>query len=118
MLVPLRHLSLSAKLILLVGMFVAGLVGFGYFSASTLSLAKVNGPLYQKIVLDKDLLADVLPPPVFIVEAYLVTHQMREAKIGDELNRLIAQYKQLKQDYSKRLDVWDKALEKDGAVRT
>ena len=118
MLDPIRNLSLRLKLILLVGMFVAGLVGVGYFSASTLSLTKVSGPLYQKIVQDKDLLADVLPPPAFIVEAYLVTHQMREAKIGDELNRLIAQYNQLKQDYSKRLDVWDKTLEKEGAVRT
>ena len=60
MLDPIRNLSLRLKLILRVGMFVAGLVGVGYFSASTLSLTKVSGPLYQKIVQDKDLLADVL----------------------------------------------------------
>ena len=40
--------------------------GFGLFGAVgfyTLDRLKVNGPVYHSIVLDKDLIADILPPP-------------------------------------------------------
>lgn len=32
---------------------------------------KVGGPIYDRIVQGKDIVADVLPPPEYIVEAYL-----------------------------------------------
>ncbi len=31
---------------------------------------KVNGPSYQQIVYGKDLVADILPPPLYVVESY------------------------------------------------
>ena len=32
---------------------------------------KVGGPVYTEIILGKDLLADILPPPQYIIEPYL-----------------------------------------------
>jgi len=106
----LRNLSLKTKLVSLVSLFVVGLIGFALLSQTTLSLAKVNGPLYQRIVQDKDLLADVLPPPLYIVESYLVANQMRDAAGTDELNKLVEKYKLLKQDYDKRQIFWNETL--------
>ena len=31
----------------------------------------VGGPVYTKIVEGKDLVADILPPPAYVIEAYL-----------------------------------------------
>ena len=50
---------------------------------------KVNGPVYQRIVQGKDLSADVLPPPEYIIESYLVTLQMERMEDKAELAALI-----------------------------
>lgn len=36
-----------------------------------LNTLKVGGPIYEKLAAGKDLIADVLPPPAYLVEAYL-----------------------------------------------
>lgn len=38
---------------------------------AALAVLTVNGPIYQRIVLGKDLVADILPPPEYVIEAYL-----------------------------------------------
>jgi len=40
-------------------------------SAMALSKLKVGGPVYSQISLGKDLVADILPPPEYILESYL-----------------------------------------------
>ncbi len=47
------------------------MLGTTYFALRTL---KVGGHLYGQIVLGKDLLADILPPPEYIIEPYLEGH--------------------------------------------
>ncbi|HQN49646.1 MAG TPA: hypothetical protein PK913_01115, partial [Phenylobacterium sp.] len=44
-------------------------------SASLVSLQvlRIEGPLYHRISLGKDLIADILPPPEYVIEAYLET---------------------------------------------
>ena len=72
----LRNLKVTSKLFVLVGVFVAGVALIGILSQVTLNAVKVTGPLYRSIVQGKDLVADVLPPPEYIIESYLVTLQM------------------------------------------
>ncbi len=65
---------------------------------------KVGGPVYSRIVLVKDLIADILPPPEYVIEAYLeTTLAMQDPKsVGDRAKRL----KQLRKDYDTRHDYW------------
>ena len=69
---------MSLRLKLLLGVGVAGLAFalFAILAWNTIGATKVNGPAYRKIVAGKDLVADVLPPPEYIVEANLVAHQL------------------------------------------
>ena len=62
-------MSFKNKLWLLVGVFTAGFVASTLFAFNTLARLKVNGPIYKEIVLQKDLLADILPPPEYLIEA-------------------------------------------------
>ena len=52
------------------------------FEMLTLEKVKVNGPIYADIVDGKDLIADILPPPLYLVEAYMLAN---EGAIHDEM---------------------------------
>ncbi len=72
----LRHLRIQSKLfvVLFVPVLVLGLVAALVFNS--LNAVKVTGPMYNEIVEEKDLVADILPPPLFIVEAYASVLQL------------------------------------------
>src|SRR5262245_27942687 len=109
--------SMTSKLYLLAGVCVAGLVIFGVVAFKTLNTVKVNGPHYAQIIEYKDLLADVLPPPNYIVETYLTAQQMREAKSREQLDELLKRYAKLKEEYQTRQDYWRQHLE-EGPLKT
>jgi methyl-accepting chemotaxis protein len=103
-----RNYTIKSKLLFLVGTFVLGLIAFGLVSRSILDLVKVNGPLYDQIVRDKDLLADVSPPPACLLEAYLIAQQIREATDESEVESAIELYNVAKQNYLTKLESWEK----------
>ena len=101
------HLSLFHRFTLLIGLVAIGFAVYGIWSFKTLDYLKVNGPLYQKIVEGKDLAADILPPPEYIIESYLVALQLREAPSA-ERSVLIDRMTALKQEYDDRRVFWEK----------
>ena len=102
----LRNLKLSQRFALMITMFVLGFVICGAWSLKTVNELKVNGPLYQRIVQGKDLIADVLPPPEYILESYLVSLQLLAATDKLERDVLITRLKALKADYDTRHEFW------------
>ena len=111
-----KNMKLSAKLYLLLFSFVAGFMIFGLVAKSTLNTLSINGPMYKEIVCNKDLLADILPPPLYILESYLVVKQACDATKSD-LKSYKDQYAKLKKDYNERRDYWKKELN-DGIIGT
>jgi methyl-accepting chemotaxis protein len=105
----LRTLTLSKRLAALIAVFSLGFVIYGVWSFKTLNEFKVNGPVYQHIVQDKDLIADILPPPAYIIESYLVSFQLMTAPAPAEQQQLIARLKVLRGDYDARHAYWAKA---------
>ena len=65
---------------------------------------KVGGPLYDTIKLGNDLVADILPPPEYVIEAYLeATLAIRDpASLAERRERL----SQLRKDYDERREFW------------
>ena len=84
---------------LAVGISIALLVSIG----ATIQL-RVGGPMYDRIVLSKDLVADILPPPEYVIEAYL------EATLAvndpSSLSVRKAHLEQLHRDYDDRKAYW------------
>jgi PAS domain S-box-containing protein len=113
----LRTLKLSYRLTLLIGIFSIGFLLYGWWSFRTLAELKVNGPLYRGIVESKDIIADTLPPPLYIIESYLVSLQM--AASGGDVQRLDAfeeRLRQLRDDHGRRTRYWqDHGLDADTA---
>jgi methyl-accepting chemotaxis protein len=91
------------------------LIAFGFTLLSGFCLAlgillyslqqvKIEGPEYQRIVDSKDLVADILPPPMFVVEAYLTATET--AQHPEETDANIAILQKLRQDFDTRFAVW------------
>ena len=105
-----RNLSLTKKLSLLVWVFVLAFVAFAAVAFNTLNELKVRGPYYQKIVQGKDLVADVLPPPAYIIESYLTALQIANPQNRAQVGALKQKMQSLQTEYNKRHNVWSETL--------
>jgi methyl-accepting chemotaxis protein len=103
-------LFIKTKLLVLIAISVLGLAIFGVLSYSTIEKLKINGKLYNKIIEGKDLVADILPPPEYIIESYLVTLEMVNSKTEKELTDNIDYYHSLEKDYYNRHHYWENVL--------
>jgi hypothetical protein len=99
--------KLVHRLGIAIGIFVLGFAVYGGWSYMTLQALKVNGPVYQQIVQDKDLIADILPPPEYIIESYLVSLQLAVAESPDEREKLIERLSALQKEYHSRHKFWE-----------
>ncbi len=72
--------------------------------AYALDTLKVNGPIYQEIIDSKDLIADILPPPLYLIETYALTNE--SALDGGRLAKNVERIKVLKGQYQERREYW------------
>ncbi len=105
-----KNLKLSRKLHVIIIFFALGMLVFGIVSLNTVQKVKINGKIYSQIVDSKDLIADILPPPDYIVESYLNAFQMLDEANSSALNQLIEKAKDLKHEYEVRHEYWAKKL--------
>lgn len=82
----------------------AGLVATVGLGMQTLQTLKINGPIYQQIVDGKDLIADILPPPLYLTEAYSLTSET--ALHPETADANLARLNVLKGLYAERREYW------------
>ncbi|WP_137130378.1 methyl-accepting chemotaxis protein [Rhizobium sp. FY34] len=70
----------------------------------SLQQVKIEGPKYKQIIDSKDLVADILPPPMFLVEAYLTATET--ARHPEETDANIEILQKLQKDFDTRMTVW------------
>ncbi len=99
-------LTIRRKLYLQVVLFSVGFLTFGGFVFGTLERIKVNGTIYQSIIDLKDLVADYLPPPEYIVETHLLAHQLSSLPKGAPFDEHLALARRLRKDYDQRAQYW------------
>jgi methyl-accepting chemotaxis protein len=98
------RLSLSSAIVAFGIVLAIGFTAVVSTSLYALKELKVGGPLYSDIKLGNDLIADILPPPEYVIEAYLeATLAMREPdQLATHGERLV----QLRKDYDERKAYW------------
>jgi methyl-accepting chemotaxis protein len=94
-----------------------GLIVVSVTAFSVMNRVKVNGPVYKQIVQGKDLVADILPPPEYIIESYLVVLQAEQETDRGKVPQYLERFKKLKADYDDRHAFWLKDLA-DGEEKT
>ena len=106
----LRRQRVGVRLTFLSALFVLALVGTGALSYLTLATYQVNGPVYKEIIEGNNLLADIAPPPLFVVEPYLVIHELTVSKSGPPTEALIQEFNGLRKTYDERQAYWSAQL--------
>ncbi|MBI2418613.1 MAG: methyl-accepting chemotaxis protein [Ignavibacteriales bacterium] len=99
-------IKFSYKLWALVIVSSLSLIALEYYSFTTIDEIKVNGPVYEKIIIDKDLIADILPPPEYLVESYLVLFQLSVESDPSRITQLLGKFDALEKDYQTRHAYW------------
>lgn len=99
-------LKLKTQLLVLIAVMVVGFTAAGALGNKALNRILVNGPVYSDIVSNKDLVADILPPPAYLLESWQLALEMAQLK-GQPLEPLIKKGQQLANDFETRTRYWD-----------
>lgn len=110
-------MSLRMKLLSLIIFCAVAFIAFGLVTWTVINEVKINGDAYNRITLEKDLIADILPPPEYIVESYLVIYRIVEETDDAKLKELVQNAKKLHEEYDKRHKYWVDNLP-DGPLKT
>ncbi len=97
-----------SRSILLFGIVTClGVLSIVGISSLALRNLEITGPLYEHIAAGKDLLGDILPPPEYVIEAYL------DANLAAQNTANVADYKKsladLQTQYNDRKTYWQSA---------
>lgn len=106
----LKKMKIGYKLFLLVVIFISGFLLFGVYASKIINDIKINGEMYKKIIMEKDLLADILPPPEYIVESHFTTLELLNENDKRKIEELVNYEGKLEKDYNIRNEVWSNSL--------
>lgn len=85
-------------------MLIAGVIAMAGTSYMALQTLKIGSHLYAQIILGKDLLADILPPPEYIIESYLeTTLALQDPASAEQRSKRVAV---LRGEYDTRHTFW------------
>jgi HAMP domain-containing protein len=94
-----------------IGRVLAALSAIGILMAAlilgtSLLTARLTGEAAKKIFVSKDVTADILPPPLYLIEMRLVLSQAAEGSLAaDKAN---SEVQRLAKEYQERVDYWTK----------
>ena len=104
----LRNLGMNAKVLLLACVCSFGLLLYGFVSYWVVNTSKIGSKHFDDIIQSEHLMADVLPPPGYILETYLNIHLLIDStEAGTEaLTDRINAHFNLKKQHKECMDRW------------
>lgn len=106
------------KVIFSLCILLTGFLFYIAYSSYILEKMKIKGELYSEIIQGKDIIADILPPPEYIIESQLYAYQLLSEKRKNEMFSIIAKLGKLKKDYYDRNQYWKTSLEESELKKT
>ncbi len=116
-----KNLTIRARLAAMLTILTLGVTLGAVYTYFCIEEIKVNGPIYQLIVRDKDLIADILPPPAYIIESYLTVLEIADESDPAARERLLAYLSEMKNGdgfYDARREFWLEDLPQGEIRRT
>ncbi len=101
----LQQMTVAGQLRAMIGTFAAGIGLCSLLAFQGVEKVKINGELYQRIITGKDLVADILPPPAYLLESWLLTLEMAHSGHAG-LAELIQSAGRLEAEYQARQQYW------------
>jgi methyl-accepting chemotaxis protein len=105
----LLRLKLKTQLTWLMILMTVGFVFAGIFGDRSFSKVLVGGEAYSEIISNKDLTADILPPPAYLIESWQIALEMVAIK-DQPLQPLVEKSNQLTEAFKAREKFWEQSL--------
>lgn len=105
-----ENAKMKIKLFYVLGISIIALLSTLFISQYLINNVKIGSSNYQEIINSKDLLADILPPPAYIIEARLTSYELLYAKSSEQKNELFTKLIQLEKDINDRNKYWKENL--------
>ncbi len=112
-----KKLGIRQRFLLVTGITIVGFILLFVLAAGTLERVMINGALYEDVVEKKDVIADILPPPLYVVEPYLLCHQIANEENALYRGILIEELEGDIHEFDKRLKHWQQALPEGSELR-
>lgn len=106
-----QKFSIAKLLYTLLTIFLVGFLSLELFTYFQAKKVLVKGPIYTQIIQGKDLIADILPPPEYIIETYLNVLQLTKETNPQKIDSILLSFKRLEGDFVDRHEFWTKELE-------
>lgn len=103
-----RNISVRGKLIIIAVATILILILSAVMVNDIIKNIKINGELYNKINLQNELIADILPPPAYLIESYLTALKALDA--SQNKNTLISKIQNLESQFNERKQYYEKIL--------
>ena len=106
-----RRLTIKTKLPSIIALVALSMAVSGAMSLLMINKVRIGSQAYDRVIDGKDLIADVLPPPCYLIEANLNCFEMVNAAINLDkdpkgLDAQITRARQLDKEYQERLAYW------------
>ena len=99
--------AIARLMALFAGGLVLGVLIMAVVAGLTVNSIRIGGQSYRQIEGGKDLIADILPPPLYVVEAYLTAHTLEDDPGNNPQAR--ETFAGLHRQYEERMAFWRKA---------
>jgi methyl-accepting chemotaxis protein len=105
MMQKLLNLKLKTQLIILLSVMIVGFAIAGVIGDRAFNKVIINGEFYKDIVGHKDIAADILPPPLYLVESWQVALEMISFKNAN-VQSFVEKGNKLSEEFSARETYW------------
>ncbi|MFC3914223.1 methyl-accepting chemotaxis protein [Pseudaeromonas sharmana] len=98
-------MQLTTRFRYLLCCLLAGFIGLALMVGWSFRTIAIDGDLYQALIARKDMTADVLPPPLYLIETYLDTLLLAQQPVA-ERQVMAQELVRLRHEYADRLAYW------------
>jgi methyl-accepting chemotaxis protein WspA len=108
-------MSFRKRVMLLAALFLLGYGALIWVATGTLQTVMVNGPLYERVMMDQELIADTIPPRLSVRRIVLFGHQLANAEKGTAAWRAVSEdLKKERDEYAEARAEWARQLAQAG----
>jgi methyl-accepting chemotaxis protein len=104
----LRNMKIQSKFAILMLFLILAMAILFAISWRTVNHTSIGSEAYTNIVMAKDLTADILPPPLFVVESYMEMLEVSRKNDPGQVAKAIETIKSREADFAERKAVWAK----------
>lgn len=108
-----KNLNISVMLMLLFLISIVSVLSYYFISTHSSNQTQIGSANYNSIIQAKDLTADILPPPEYIIESYMYVLQYLSEADATERDTLEKNIAALSDTYEDRHQYWDKNLKNE-----